>query len=154
MADIVDRATRSRMMAGIKGKNTLPEIIVRRFLHARGFRYRLHARYLPGSPDIVLPKWKVAIFVHGCFWHRHSGCRFATVPASNEESWQHKFAQNVSRDRRNISEILSLGWTVIVLWECGLKSVEAGEESLTWLAGTIRSANGHRFIEWPGSQLT
>ncbi len=149
MVDVVNRETRSRMMAGIGSKNTLPEIVVRRFLHRRGFRFRLHARTLPGSPDIVLRKWKVAIFVHGCFWHQHSGCRFATQPASNAERWQRKFEQNLARDRRNVSEILALGWRVVVLWECGLKSVLGDEEGLTWLEESIRSANGPILVEWP-----
>lgn len=149
MVDIVDRATRSRMMAGIKGKNTRPEIFARRFLHGRGLRFRLHDKSLPGRPDIVLRKWKVAIFVHGCFWHQHPGCPFATRPASNVERWQHKFEQNSARDRRSVSEILALGWRVIVLWECGLKSALAGKESLAWLDESIRSVDGPLLVEWP-----
>lgn len=120
MADIVDRATRSRMMAGIGGKDTAPELTVRRFLHREGFRFRLHRRDLPGRPDVVLARYRVAILVHGCFWHRHSSCRYATTPSSNREFWQAKFAQNVARDRRNLRELRRLGWTPIVVWECSL----------------------------------
>jgi DNA mismatch endonuclease (patch repair protein) len=120
--DVVDPAKRSKMMAGIKSKNTQPEIIVRKFLHARGFRYRLHTRKLPGSPDIVLPKYKVAIFVHGCFWHRHAHCRYTTSPSTNVERWVAKFEGNVERDFRNQTKLHELGWKVIVVWECELRS--------------------------------
>ncbi len=120
--DIVDPTKRSRMMAGIRGRDTKPEITLRRSLHARGFRFRLGNGALPGRPDIVLPRWKAAIQVHGCFWHRHSGCRFATVPASNAEFWATKFAANVERDARKLDELMKLGWRVAVVWECGLRA--------------------------------
>lgn len=120
MTDIVDRATRSRMMAGIGGKDTAPELTVRRFLHQEGFRFRLHRRDLPGRPDIVLTRYRVAILVHGCFWHRHPRCRYATTPSSNRAFWQAKFAQNVARDRRNLRDLRRLGWKPIVIWECSL----------------------------------
>jgi len=119
--DVVDSATRSRMMSGIRSKDTKPEMTVRRYLHARGFRYRLHARGLPGSPDLVLPKYRVAILVHGCFWHRHAGCRFATTPASNVEKWNAKFQTNVDRDVRKLTSLQAAGWRVIVVWECELR---------------------------------
>lgn len=118
MTDIVDRVTRSRMMAGIRGGNTLPELAVRRHLHGRGFRFRLHVRDLPGRPDIVLPKYRAAIFVHGCFWHRHPGCRFATTPATRRAFWQAKFRENVERDHRQQRTLRSAGWRVLVIWEC------------------------------------
>jgi DNA mismatch endonuclease (patch repair protein) len=118
VVDIVDKATRSRMMAGIRGINTKPEIIVRKFLHRHGFRYRLHADSLPGRPDLVLPKYKLAIFIHGCFWHQHAGCRFATVPAQNREKWATKFQQNRERDSCNINLLLAGNWRVFVIWEC------------------------------------
>jgi DNA mismatch endonuclease (patch repair protein) len=113
------------MMSGIRSKNTQPEMIVRRYLHNRGFRYRLHARNLPGSPDLVLPKYKVAIFVHGCFWHRHGGCRYATTPSSNVERWSLKFEANTERDARNAAMLRSVGWRVIVVWECELRRASA-----------------------------
>ena len=119
--DVVDAATRSRMMKGIRSKNTQPEMTVRRYLHAHGFRYRLHARNLPGSPDLVLPKYTVAIFVHGCFWHRHAGCRYATSPANNAEHWKSKFDANVQRDARKEAMLRSAGWRVLVVWECELR---------------------------------
>jgi DNA mismatch endonuclease (patch repair protein) len=119
--DVVDAATRSRMMSGIRSKDTKPEIAVRKYLHAKGFRYRLHSRTLPGSPDIVLPKYKVAIFVHGCFWHRHAGCRYATTPSSNIDTWNRKFMVNMDRDKRKESALQAAGWRVIVVWECELR---------------------------------
>ncbi|MNM13733.1 Very short patch repair protein [compost metagenome] len=124
MVDIVNRAVRSRMMAAIHGQNTLPEIIVRKFLHRNGFRYQLHVRSLPGSPDLVLPKYELAIFVHGCFWHRHAGCRYTTTPDQNNEKWQRKFAQNIERDKRNIFQLRERGWRVMVIWECGLRTTQ------------------------------
>lgn len=148
MVDVVDRKTRSRMMAGIRGKNTRPEMFVRKLLHSHGFRYRLHAKNLPGSPDIVLPKWRVAIFVHGCFWHRHEGCRYATTPTSNLERWQTKFAENVARDRRNIADLVTAGWRVLVLWECKIKAER--EMALIWLMENIKAANTkNSVLEWP-----
>ncbi|WP_183682788.1 MULTISPECIES: very short patch repair endonuclease [unclassified Janthinobacterium] len=119
--DIVDSETRSRMMSGIQSKNTKPEMAVRRYLHGQGFRYRLHVRKLPGSPDLVLPKYRVVIFVHGCFWHQHAGCRFATQPASNTERWKTKFQNNLERDAKNLAALQTTGWRVIVVWECELK---------------------------------
>ena len=108
-------------MSGIQSKNTKPEMLVRRYLHAQGFRYRLHTRELPGSPDLVLPKYRVVIFVHGCFWHRHASCRFATQPSSNIERWETKFQINVERDARNVAALQATGWRVLVVWECELK---------------------------------
>lgn len=150
MTDVVDRVTRSRMMSGIRGKDTRPEMLVRKFLHRQGFRFRLHAKSLPGSPDIVLPKWLIAIFVHGCFWHRHEGCRFRTTPSTHTERWLRKFKENVSRDQRNTTALVSAGWTVIILWECGLREVESGKRNLLWLVDRIRdtSAAGQT-LEWP-----
>lgn len=153
MVDVVDQATRSRMMSGIRGKNTRPEIVVRQFLHAHGFRYRLHSKSLPGSPDIVLSKWRAVIFVHGCYWHRHEGCRFTTTPATNAERWQDKFNENVTRDQRHTGQLVSAGWAVIVLWECGLREVEAGKRSLLWLIDEIRNTSAARLtLEWPAAE--
>lgn len=133
--DVVDAATRSRMMSGIRSKDTKPEILVRRYLHGRGFRYRLHVRDLPGSPDLVLPKHRVAILVHGCFWHRHQGCRYATTPANNAEHWRRKFDGNVERDQRKMKALEAAGWRVIVVWECDLRRTP--KERLAQLAEEI-----------------
>jgi len=120
MVDVVDKHTRSRMMSGIKGTNTKPELLLRSALHARGFRFRIHDRRLPGSPDIVLPKWSAVIEVRGCFWHRHKGCSKATTPATNVDFWQAKFASNVLRDRANAEALLMDGWRVLIVWECAI----------------------------------
>ena len=130
--DVVDAATRSRMMAGIRGKDTKPELIVRRFLHRAGLRFRLHAK-VPGKPDLVLPKHRAAVFVHGCFWHRHEGCRYATTPANNAAAWQEKFAANVRRDAKVRQQLEELGWRVLVIWSC-----ELDERRLAKLAAAIK----------------
>jgi DNA mismatch endonuclease (patch repair protein) len=121
MVDIVDAATRSRMMSGIRGANTRPETFLRKALHRAGFRYRLHASKLPGRPDIVLASRRAAIFVHGCFWHRHHGCHWCTTPASNVDFWTSKFERNVERDRQAIDTLQELSWRTAVVWECGLR---------------------------------
>ncbi|MDR1855700.1 MAG: DNA mismatch endonuclease Vsr [Desulfovibrio sp.] len=118
MADVVDRATRSRIMAAIKGRDTGPEMLVRRFLHGRGLRYRLHDRRLPGRPDLVLPGLRTVVFVSGCFWHRHEGCPRTTMPKSNVGFWEEKFRRNVERDVRNQAALRDMGWRVIVIWGC------------------------------------
>lgn len=126
------------MMAGIGGKNTRPEMILRRALHGAGFRYRLHARDLPGKPDLVLPRFRAAIFVHGCFWHRHANCHWCTDPASNRQFWAEKFDRNVERDERAVAALKQLGWRVAKVWECGLRSGSRAKtiDDLTfWLSG-------------------
>lgn len=137
MTDIVDQQTRSRMMSGIRGKNTKPELALRRALHARGFRFRLHSGKVHGRPDLVLPKHRAVVFVHGCFWHRHKGCRYATVPATRPEFWRAKFDANVARDRTVRTTLLDGGWRVATVWECALRKtdqVAASAELLsTWL---------------------
>ena len=121
MADVHDKKTRSYNMSRIKGKNTKPEEIVRSYLFANGFRYRKNDKRYPGTPDIVLPKYKTVIFVHGCFWHRHEGCRYATTPSTNSEYWQQKFHRNIENDIRHSQELSEMGWNVITIWECELK---------------------------------
>ena len=141
MPDVVDRRTRSRMMAGIGSRNTVPELVLRRALHARGVRYRLHNRSLPGTPDIVFRQFGAVCFVHGCFWHRHVGCPYTTTPSTREEFWQAKFRANVERDRRNRHDLLELGWRVAIVWECALgRQAERGTvmEFEQWLRGSDR----------------
>ena len=121
MADIVDKATRSRIMSAIRGKDTKPELALRMALHARGFRYRLHRQELPGRPDLVFPKHRAVCFIHGCFWHRHKGCRYATTPKTNANFWEAKLATTVRRDQRNHTRLLEAGWRVAVVWECSLR---------------------------------
>lgn len=108
-------------MSRIKGKDTKPEMLVRRFLHANGFRYKLHDKTLPGKPDIVLPKYKTVIEVQGCYWHGHQNCRYSHLPKSNTEFWKEKIGANVKRDKENLKKLKELGWNVIVIWECELK---------------------------------
>lgn len=148
MTDIVDQATRSRMMSGIRGKDTRPELRLRRLLHTEGFRFRLHDKRLPGKPDIVLPKWKAAIQVHGCFWHRHEGCRFTTTPATRKEFWEEKFAGNVARDRRKLELLQDAGWRTAIVWECAIRDGDP-DPLITILRRWIR--NGDRSIELPQS---
>jgi len=121
MADRVSKETRSYNMSRIKGKDTKPEIIVRSYLFSRGLRFRKNDKRYPGSPDIVLPKYNTIVFVHGCFWHLHEGCKYATMPKSNVEFWKNKLHQNKERDERNQKELEEMGWNVITVWECELK---------------------------------
>ena len=111
-------AERRALMARVRQKDTEPEMIVRRLLYGLGYRYRLHRRNLPGTPDICFPGRKKAVFVHGCFWHRHPGCRRASTPKTRTSFWGEKFAQNVARDRRKLAELRRLGWETVVVWEC------------------------------------
>ena len=140
MTDIVDSQTRSRMMSGIRGKNTKPELVLRRSLHALGLRYRLHAKGIPGKPDIVMPKYSAVIFVHGCFWHRHAGCRFATVPATRPEFWADKFDANVVRDAAVQSALRGAGWRIATVWECALRTetstAQTRDTVAAWLHGS------------------
>ena len=118
--DSISKERRSWNMSRIRSKNTRPELLVRSILHGSGYRFRLHARELPGRPDIVLPKWKTVVFVHGCFWHRHKGCRFAYSPKSQKAFWRKKFRENMKRDVRKTEALTSSGWTVVTVWECEL----------------------------------
>ena len=135
MIDIVSKKTRSRMMSNIRSKDTKPEMIVRRYLHQNGFRYRLHMKDLPGKPDIVLPKYNVVIFVHGCFWHRHQNCKYATTPSTNRKFWNNKFSINIQRDQRNMDLLKDSGWNIIIFWECAIRNNR--EKNLIKLIETI-----------------
>ena len=121
MADVHTPEQRSYNMSQIKGRNTRPEKKLRSLLHQNGLRFRIHDNRLPGHPDIVLPKYRSIIFVHGCFWHRHPGCRYASVPESHGDFWNEKFSQNVERDRKNLTLLKKMGWYTIIVWECELK---------------------------------
>lgn len=138
MADRHSKEIRSYNMSRIRGKNTKPEEIVRKYLFSQGFRYRKNDKRLPGTPDIVLPKYKTVIFVNGCFWHMHEGCRYFVWPKSNEEFWRNKILTNVIRDKRNYSALHELGWKVIVVWECQLKK-QFQKETLEDLSEQIKS---------------
>ena len=143
MTDIVDQQTRSRMMAGIRGKDTKPELALRRALHARGFRFRLHSGKVPGRPDLVLPKHRAVVFVHGCFWHRHEGCRYATIPATRPEFWQAKFDANAARDSAVRTSLLQDGWRVATVWECALRKPERVNSAITVLEEWLLGTEGH-----------
>jgi DNA mismatch endonuclease (patch repair protein) len=140
MADIVSRETRSRMMAGIRGKHTMPERVLRKALFARGLRYRLHGTELPGKPDLIFPRYHAAVFVNGCFWHGHA-CRLFKWPSTRKEFWTAKINGNRERDQRCLLKIRSLGWRAITVWECSLrgKSSEQVEQLADDLAAWIRS---------------
>jgi len=120
MADIVDPATRSRMMSGIRGRNTRIEVAVRKGLFALGYRYRTDVRSLPGRPDIVLPRWNAVVLVHGCFWHAHD-CGLCRIPATRPEFWREKLEGNARRDRRNEAALNDAGWRIAIVWECALR---------------------------------
>ena len=122
--DHVTKAKRSEMMSKVRGRDTKPEMKVRRRLHALGYRYRLQAKELPGRPDIVFRPRRKAIFVHGCFWHRHEGCRYASTPKTRTEFWEEKFRQNIERDDRNEKALSKLGWKTLIIWECQLKNAD------------------------------
>lgn len=142
MTDIVDSKRRSKLMAGIRGRDTTPELMVRRIAHRMGLRFRLHRRDLPGRPDLVFPKHRLAVFVHGCFWHRHEGCRHASTPKSRIAFWTEKFAANVERDARQEVALRTLGWQVFVIWECETKDRAAVECKLAALITREAAAPG------------
>lgn len=143
MSDVVSRETRSRMMSGIRGKDTKPELLVRKALFAAGFRFHLHRRDLPGVPDIVLPGKRVAIFVHGCFWHMHEGCRNAKLPSTRPDFWREKLRRNVERDRENVDALVGLGWRVLVVWECSTRE-KGAESALPFALASWIGAGGAR----------
>lgn len=146
MTDIVHPLIRSQMMALVKSKNTRPELIVRRFLHRLGYRFRLHARSLPGQPDLVLAKYKTVVFVHGCFWHHHENCRYATIPKTRTQFWEEKLTGNASRDRNQTQSLNNLGWKVLVIWECGIKhNIASLDEIIPFFS------NPDFNLDWPTS---
>nr|WP_299535575.1 DNA mismatch endonuclease Vsr [uncultured Herbaspirillum sp.] len=126
---------------------TKPELAVRRYLHGLGFRYRLHLKSLPGSPDIVLPKYRVVILIHGCFWHRHRGCKYCATPSTNIAKWTEKFESNIARDERNLQRLREQNWRMVVIWECGLKQGDPSE-ALSWLPDVVRDLE-IAYVEWP-----
>lgn len=137
MADVHTTEQRSKNMSAIRSKNTKPEEIVRKYLFSQGFRYRKNDKRLPGSPDIVLPKYRTVVFVNGCFWHKHEDCRYFVWPKNNAEFWKAKIEGNVVRDRQKEAQLNALGWNVIVVWECQLKK-RVRESTLSQLASQIR----------------
>ena len=138
VADIKTKEARSYNMSRIRCKNTKPEEIVRKYLFSQGFRYRKNVKRLPGSPDIVLPKYRTVVFVNGCFWHKHEGCKYFVWPKNNAVFWKTKIESNVVRDRQKEAQLIALGWNVIVVWECQLKK-GAKENTLSQLASQIRA---------------
>ncbi|WP_269085716.1 very short patch repair endonuclease [Pseudomonas sp. BMS12] len=121
---------RSEIMRSVRREHTTPELVVRRSLHRLGFRFRLHRKDLPGSPDIVLPRFRTVIFVHGCFWHRHPGCRYTTTPQSRQNYWLPKFMANVERDQRSVDSLRESGWRVVIVWACETKLVDELDQLL------------------------
>lgn len=127
MADVHTKAQRSYNMSRIKGKNTKPEILVRKYLHAQGFRYKLHDKTLPGKPDLVLPKYKTVIFIHGCFWHGHTNCKYFTIPKTRTVWWTEKINKNSTNDLKTMKLLKKDGWKIITVWECKLKPAKSDE---------------------------
>ena len=139
MVDVVDSATRSRMMSGIRGRDTRPEMLIRCLLHRRGFRFRLHARELPGKPDLVLPRYHAVVFVHGCFWHGHD-CRYFKLPSTRPEFWREKIGRNQANDQRAREALLAAGWRVGIVWECAVRGRGRDLEAVAAaLAGWLQS---------------
>ena len=145
MTDVMTPEQRSRCMASVKGKDTKPEMIVRKYLFSRGLRYRVNDRKLPGSPDIVLKKYNTVVFVDGCFWHGHEGCRYFRLPKTNTDFWRHKIAMNYARDYANNIDLELAGWRVIRVWECEIKTKTKREETLERLYTRITTSSniGH-----------
>lgn len=156
MADVVDPATRSRMMSGIRGKNTRPELLIRKALHARGFRYRIHCKDLPGNPDLCFPKHRAVIFVHGCFWHGHD-CHLFKWPKTRPEFWREKIGRNREIDARAMAELAEAGWRVATVWECALKGkgrrniTEVSWDLATWLSSGENSTEIESTQAYPAS---
>lgn len=149
MADVMTPKQRSRCMAAVKGKDTKPEMIVRKYLFSRGLRFRVQVKKLPGKPDIVLPKYKTVIFVNGCFWHGHEGCKYFRLPKSNVEFWKEKIERNIERDRESMQALLDLGWKLIRVWECELRNKANREAILNKIYNSITTSgnSGYSFEE-------
>lgn len=145
MADVMTPEQRSRCMAAVKGKDTKPEMIVRKYLFSRGMRFRVQVRKLPGTPDIVLPKYKTVIFVNGCFWHGHEDCKYFRLPKSNIEFWKEKIERNIERDRESMQALLDLGWKIIRVWECELRNKANRENTLNKIYKSITSSESTRY---------
>lgn len=146
MPNQIDKATRSRIMAAIRSKDTKPEKWVRSALHKRGFRFRLHKKLLPGSPDLVLRKYKAVIFINGCFWHQHQNCKVAHIPGTRREFWEKKFARNVARDQEVLYRLKVMGWRAAIVWECGLDK-KSRDVVLSQLISWLRSSS--EYFEMP-----
>lgn len=146
MADIVSSEKRSKMMSGIRGKDTKPETLIRKELFRRGYRYRIHDKRITGKPDLVLPKYNVVVFVHGCYWHGHENCKLFRLPKSNTEFWAQKISGNIERDKKHITALLDDGWRVLVIWECSVKGrIDLVTATVTlvekWMLGKSRQAS-------------
>lgn len=155
MTDLMTPEQRHRCMAAIKGKDTRPEMLVRKYLFSKGLRYRVNDKKLPGSPDIVLKKYKTVIFIDGCFWHAHKGCKYYKMPKTNVDFWRAKIARNIARDYVNNVDLELAGWKVIRVWECDVKTKAKREETLKNLYLSITGANRKRAVyeEAPQSDL-
>ena len=151
MTDIVDPAKRSKMMASIRGKDTKPEIRIRSGLHRLGLRFRLHCRELPGSPDLVFPRYRTVLFVHGCFWHRHDSCKLAYTPSTNSHKWTEKFKANVERDQRQLSLLQQAGWRVFIVWECAARNNDIS--GLLVAVATELKSGESTCREWPANAI-
>jgi DNA mismatch endonuclease (patch repair protein) len=145
VVDIVDKATRSRMMSGIRSGNTKPEIVTRKALHRLGYRFRLNSKIGKIKPDIVLRKYKVAVLTHGCYWHQHQGCKLAYSDRNYAEKWQKKFNDNIARDQRVLEQLLDQGWRVAVIWECATREVELFEPLIRHLDEWIKAGSSSYF---------
>lgn len=141
MADVMTSEQRSRCMAAIKGKDTKPEMIVRKYLFSRGLRFRVQVRKLPGTPDIVLPKYKTVVFVNGCFWHGHNGCKYFRLPKSNVEFWKEKIERNIERDKESMQALFDLGWKVVRVWECELRNKANRKDTLNKIYNSITTSD-------------
>lgn len=150
MAEKISPEVRSRMMAGIRSANTKPELLVRRYLHQAGFRFRLFPKDLPGRPDVVLAKWRTVLFVHGCFWHGHRGCRYFRIPKTRTEWWTAKIEANIARDARAEAQLREIGWRVGVVWECALRAHP--DRTLSAVEGFLRG--NETFAEFAEGTIT